>query len=80
MKFTPFIAAAILAYGASADEAQKPIADESSPEAATSSVNSALPTFTVSEQQTNHPVTRPALTFPSSAHYPQGPLPRAIHR
>lgn len=51
MKFTPFIAAAILAYGASADEAQKPIVDESTSsaaEAATSSVNTALPTFTVS--------------------------------
>lgn len=51
MKFTPFIAAAILAYGASADEAQKPLADESTSsaaEAATSSVNTALPTFTVS--------------------------------
>lgn len=51
MKFTPFIAAAILAYGASADEDQKPIVDESTSsaaEAATSSVNTALPTFTVS--------------------------------
>lgn len=50
MKFTPLIAAAILAYGASADEDQKPIVDESTSaaEAATSSINTALPTFTVS--------------------------------
>lgn len=50
MRFTPFIAAAILAYGAVADEAQKPLTDESSSaaEAATSSVDASLPTFTVS--------------------------------
>lgn len=50
MRFTPIIAAAILAYGAVADEAQKPLGgeDSSSVEAATSSVDASLPTFTVS--------------------------------
>lgn len=49
MRFTPFIAAAVLAYGAVADEAQKPIGDDSSSatEAATSSVDASMPTFTV---------------------------------
>lgn len=50
MKFTPFIAAAILAYGAAADEAQKPLTgDEGAAEAASSSVDASLPTFTVSQ-------------------------------
>lgn len=53
MKLTPFIAAAILAYGAAADEAQKPLGDESSSssaaEAATA-VDTSLPTFTVSSE------------------------------
>lgn len=50
MKLTPFIAAAILAYGAAADEAQKPLGDESSSSAAESAtaVDTSLPTFTVS--------------------------------
>lgn len=50
MKLTPFIAAAIMAYGAAADEAQKPLSDESASaaESATSSVDAAMPTFTVS--------------------------------
>lgn len=50
MRFTPFIAAAILAYGAAADEAQKPLAGESSSSAAeaATSVEASLPTFTVS--------------------------------
>lgn len=52
MKFTPFIAAAILAYGATADEAQKPLTgDESAADSATSSVDASLPTFTVSPAQ-----------------------------
>lgn len=50
MRFTPFIATAILAYGAVADEAQKPLTEESSSvaEAATASADASLPTFTVS--------------------------------
>lgn len=85
MKFTPFIAAAILAYGAHADEEQKPLADESSSsvaEAATSSVNTALPTFTVSLEPSDatHPRHLNMLIAIIPAHYPQGTLPRAIHR
>lgn len=55
MKLTPFIAAAILAYGAAADEAQKPLSDESSSaaESATSSVDASMPTFTVSSESSS---------------------------
>lgn len=57
MKLTPFIAAAILAYGAAADEAQKPLADESSSSAAESAtaVDTSLPTFTVSSDNPSSP-------------------------
>lgn len=50
MKFTPFIAWAILAYGTVADDAQKVLSEESSAssESATPSVLASLPTFTVS--------------------------------
>lgn len=57
MRFTPFIAAAVLAYGAVADEAQKPLGEESSSatEAATSSVDASVPTFTVSSKTCSIP-------------------------
>lgn len=66
MKLTPFIAAAILAYGAVADDAQKPLSDESSSsaaESATSAVDTSLPTFTVSSMSTK--LTNPLFQFPS---------------
>lgn len=83
MKFTPFIAAAILAYGAAADEAQKPLGDESSSsaaEAATSSINTALPTFTVSSGPSLCHNIAIMLTDYLPAHQHQSTLPRAIHR
>ncbi|KUI67353.1 hypothetical protein VM1G_02652 [Cytospora mali] len=48
MRFTPFIAWAVLAYGAVADDAQKVLSDESSSaaESATASADASLPTFT----------------------------------
>lgn len=51
MRFTPIAAWAVLAYGSVADDAQKVLSDESSSsaaESATSSVDTSLPTFTVS--------------------------------
>lgn len=51
MRFTPFIAAAVLAYGAAADEAQKPLSGESSSSSAaeaSTSADASMPTFTVS--------------------------------
>lgn len=51
MRFTPILAWAVLAYGSVAEDAQKVLKDESSSsaaESATSSVDTSLPTFTVS--------------------------------
>lgn len=51
MRFTPIVAWAVLAYGSLADDAQKVLSDESSAsaaESATASVDTSLPTFTVS--------------------------------
>lgn len=61
MRFTPFIAWAVLAYGTVADDAQKVLNDESSSslaESATSSADASIPTFTVSSLRRPRPQPR----------------------
>lgn len=68
MRFTPIVAWAVLAYGSLADDAQKVLSDESSAsaaESATASVDTSLPTFTVSLfPNPQLPTTKGALPVP----------------